>query len=213
MEQVKLFGVWGCPFSTRVEIALKLKGIKYEYVKEDMRNKSQELLKYNPITKKIPIFVHNEKPVIETLVIIEYIDEIWKENPLLPINPYERAQTRFWAKFIEEKIGATSSKALPMRGQGTQEAIDELLTQLEIFEKEMKGNKLFKENINKFLDVIGLYVIYWIPILQEVAGKDVFTRDKFPEIYNWADDILNCNIIKDNLPNREKMLTLLRSLN
>ncbi|KAK9725573.1 hypothetical protein RND81_05G154200 [Saponaria officinalis] len=206
---VKLFGVWGCPFSTRVEIALQMKGIRYEFVQEDMNNKSEELLKYNPITKKIPVFVHNGQPIIESIVILEYIDDIWKDNPLLPVDPYQRAQARFWAKFFDEKIDTTTSKALPMKGEGTQNSIDELLNNLEILENEMKVGNLFKESTSKFVDIVALFLLYWVPLLQESAHKYIFTREKFPHIYCWADEIFNCSIVSENLPDRVKMLAYL----
>ena len=103
-EEVLVFGVWGSPFSRRVEMALKLKGIEYKYIEEDITNKSPSLLKYNPVHKKIPVLVHNGKPVAESLVILEYIDETWKDSPILSKDPYERATARFWAKFIDEKV-------------------------------------------------------------------------------------------------------------
>jgi len=103
-EEVKLLGVVGSPFFCRVQIALKFKGIEYEFVKEDLTNKSDLLLKYNPVHKKIPVFVHNEKPVSESLVILEYIDEVWKQNPILPSDPYQKSLARFWSKFIDDKV-------------------------------------------------------------------------------------------------------------
>ncbi|KAI5429708.1 putative glutathione S-transferase, variant 2 [Lathyrus oleraceus] len=103
-EEVKLLGSVGSAFVCRVQIALELKGIEYKFVPENLANKSELLLKYNPVYKKIPVFVHNEKPISESLVILEYIDETWTQNPILPFEPYQRALARFWSKFIDEKL-------------------------------------------------------------------------------------------------------------
>ncbi|RVW63463.1 putative glutathione S-transferase [Vitis vinifera] len=65
-------------FGMRVRVALAEKGLKYEYREEDLWNKSPLLLEMNPVHKKIPVLIHNGKPICESLIIVQYIDEVWK---------------------------------------------------------------------------------------------------------------------------------------
>lgn len=102
---VVLLDIWASPFGQRCRIALKEKGVEYEYKEENFRSgKSPLLLKMNPIHKKIPVLIHHGKPICESLVIVQYIDEVWSHNPLLPSDPYERAKARFWADFVDKKV-------------------------------------------------------------------------------------------------------------
>jgi len=50
------------------------------------------LLQYNPVNRKAPVLVHDGKSPAESLVTIEYINETWKQNPLLPYDHYETAK-------------------------------------------------------------------------------------------------------------------------
>ncbi|KAF8394002.1 hypothetical protein HHK36_020204 [Tetracentron sinense] len=67
---------------------------------EDPRDKSPM-----PVNKEIPLLVHHEKAIADSLVILEYIEDTWKHNPILPQNPYERAKPRYWGKFADEEYG------------------------------------------------------------------------------------------------------------
>lgn len=89
--------------------ALKLKGIPYEFVEESVSNKSALILKYNPVHKKIPVLVHGGRPICESMIILEYMDQTWPEKPLLPSDPFVRALARFWIKFLEDKVLVPSS--------------------------------------------------------------------------------------------------------
>ncbi|MFS7933696.1 putative glutathione transferase [Helianthus anomalus] len=100
-DELKLYTTPGSTFAFRVELALILKGINYKIVEENTKNKSVDLLKYNPVHKQVPVLVHNGNPISESLVIVEYIDDVWKGYPILPQDPYEKSVVRFWARFID----------------------------------------------------------------------------------------------------------------
>jgi glutathione S-transferase len=104
-EVVLLLDSLASMFGMRVRIALAEKGIKYEYKEQDLKNKSELLLKMNPVHKKIPVLIHNGKPVCESLIIVQYIDEVWNhKSPLLPSDPCQRAHAMFWADFVDKKV-------------------------------------------------------------------------------------------------------------
>jgi glutathione S-transferase len=58
------------------------------------------------VYRKVPVLIHDGKVVCESLMILQYIDEVWSDKaPLLPSDPYQRAQARFWADFVDKKVG------------------------------------------------------------------------------------------------------------
>lgn len=205
-DEVKLYGVAVSPYVVRAKIALNMKGIKYENVEENLGNKSVDLLKYNPVHKKVPVLVHNGNPISESLVIVEYIDDVWKGVPILPLDPYEKAVARFWAKFIDDKCIPAIFKTLGP--DGNEQTHAEACEQLQILENELKlkGTRFFGgENIN-LVDIGADFIAYWLEIIQEVFEKELFTKDKFPKLTVWADDFVNLQVVNEVLLSRENML-------
>ncbi|KAI4311348.1 hypothetical protein MLD38_036253 [Melastoma candidum] len=110
-EELIQLDLWASMFGMRCRLGLTLKGINYEYREEDLSNKSPLLLlQMNP--------VHNGRPVCESLIILHYIDECWPDTyPLLPSDPYERSQSRFWADFVDNKFYETGRRVWSTKGK------------------------------------------------------------------------------------------------
>ncbi|KAJ9681873.1 hypothetical protein PVL29_017983 [Vitis rotundifolia] len=204
-DQVKLFGVSESFFAVRVEVALRLKGVQFEYVEEDLYNKSPSLLKYNPVHKKIPVLLHNGNPLAESLVILEYIDETWKHNPIFPKDPYERARARFWAKFIDEKLFPVARKALVSKGEEEQrEAIGETHEHLKTLESELKEKKFFGGESWGYLDIAAMFII-WLGIAQEALGVEFVPEEKFPRLHKWQQRLVDEDAVFKECVPREKL--------
>jgi hypothetical protein len=52
----------------------------------------------------VPTLVHNDKPIVESTLICEYLDDTFPAPSLVPPSPYDRAQMRLWSKQIDEGI-------------------------------------------------------------------------------------------------------------
>ena len=64
--------------------------------------------KLNP-NAVVPTLVHDGKVVIESTLIIEYLDEAFPDVALMPSEPYRRAQARLWMKKIDDTLHAACS--------------------------------------------------------------------------------------------------------
>ncbi|XP_061376376.1 probable glutathione S-transferase [Gastrolobium bilobum] len=210
-EEVKLLGKWASPFSNRIDLALKLKGVPYKYSEEDLANKSVDLLNYNPVYKKVPVLVHNGKPIAESLVILEYIDEAWKNNPFLPQDPYERALARFWSKTLDDKILPPIWNACWCDEKGREKAVEEALEALKILQDELQNKKFFGGETIGLVDIAANFIGYWVDILQEIAGLELFTIEKFPKLYKWSQEFVNHPVIKEGLPPRDELFAFFKA--
>ncbi|KAL3327366.1 hypothetical protein AABB24_035175 [Solanum stoloniferum] len=206
MANVKLLGLWYSPFSHRVEWALKIKGVEYEFIEEDLQNKSPLLLESNPVYKKIPVLIHNGKSICESMVIVEYIDETFEGPSILPKDPYDRAIARFWAKFFAEK-GPAVGRSFFLKGEEQEKAKEEVYEMVKVLDNELKDNKkYFVGEKFGFADIVANAAALWLGVLKEASGVVLVKSEKFPNFCAWRDEYINCSENKEYLPSRDELL-------
>ncbi|XP_048330110.2 glutathione S-transferase U9-like [Ziziphus jujuba] len=218
-NRVILHGVQSSPFFKRVELGLRAKGIPFEYVEEDLQNKSQLLLKYNPVHKKIPVLVHNGKPICESLVILEYIDETWRDYgpKLLPQDPYKRAQIRFWISFFHQQLFETMYLVIISEGDTQEKATKELYEKFEVFEQGMKeffpdGTPSVDSNKFGILDILLVTTFGPHEVQSEVLGIKVIDPVRTPLIFSWISALNKLPLVKELIPPYDKLVAALHTL-
>jgi len=210
---VKLLGGDTSPFVLRVRIALALKGIEYEFIEENTQNKSQLLLQSNPVHKKIPVLIHNGKPVCESMIIVQYIDEAWdtKAPVLMPKDPYDRAIARFWAAFVDDKMMPRIRGIFRGQGEQQQKEVEELVASFLIVEEALRTNRCFSGKPYFGGDEIGLVdialggILAFVKALEKATNLVLIDQEKMPLLDAWSNRFCDSNGVKEVMPDPVKL--------
>jgi len=99
---MKLYGYFRSSAAFRVRIALNLKKLDYETAAIHLRRNDQtrpDYLRVNP-QGLVPTIEDGDRTLIQSLAIIEYLDETYPDPPLLPKHPADRARVRALAEIV-----------------------------------------------------------------------------------------------------------------
>jgi maleylpyruvate isomerase len=97
-----LHGFFRSSATYRVRIALDLKGLSFDYLSYNLRDKEQLAPAYVALNPQglVPTLMLGDQPLTQSLAICEYLDEVHPAPALLPTDPLERAQVRAAAYVI-----------------------------------------------------------------------------------------------------------------
>ncbi|KAJ7484166.1 glutathione S-transferase [Mycena latifolia] len=114
-EQITLYTAKMCPFAHRAELALAEAKADYSRFKIDLANKPEWYAPTVNPASKVPAIAYGgphvspdqpspeSEKIAESLILVEFIADLFPESGLLPKDPVQRAQARF---FIDTSFDA-----------------------------------------------------------------------------------------------------------
>jgi len=193
---IVFYAGWFCPFVQRTWMALEEKGIPYQYKEENPYHKDKEFLKISP-KGLVPAVAFRGRPIHESLVINEFLEDAFPNTkPLLPSDPYERAQVRLAIDHVTKSIIPSFFKLLQTQDkEGQDTALQSLYDALNGFSARFIGGGPFFAGSE--LTLADLSLIPWVGRLYIVERHRGFSRSRTePKFQSWAEHVSGLHIFK-----------------
>ncbi|XP_034658465.1 pyrimidodiazepine synthase isoform X1 [Drosophila subobscura] len=196
---LRLYSMRFCPYAHRVHLVLDAKNIPYHSIYINLQAKPDWFVKMSS-TAKVPaleLVKESGNPVlVESLVICDYLDEVYPEVPLYPTDPLKKAQD----KILIQRFGLFIAAIYKLLLDDNPDLdLAELNAGLDIYENELKqrGDKFFGGARPGMLD----YMIWpWcerFAALKHDDGTQVeLDSQRFVTLLKWRDLMLQDKAVK-----------------
>jgi len=203
---VTLLNMRFCPYAQRTVLCLNTKNIDYEVINCQLMTKPSWLLELNPLGK-VPVLLHNEQTIYESLVTCEYIEEVFPGRSLHRGSASERARDRMLVELFNSvimpqmRIWFGVKKGFTAEDRAKQWATS--MKSLAMFETELSNRA--PDGYFSGADSPGWldYMIWpwmerievYFAIYQEAGIK--FPKEKFPVLSGWIERMLTDPAVSD----------------
>ena len=130
MPRLELISFDICPYVERSRIVLFEKKLPHDLKLIELSNKPAWFLEVSPMGR-VPVLLLDGRPVFESMVINELLDELHPDPALFPRDPIPRAEARGWIVFANDVLMPAGSAAmLAIAGRAGADAVGKPLGQL-----------------------------------------------------------------------------------
>ena len=201
---MKLYGGRLSPFYERVYLQIKLKGLDDRIEFPGIPGggiKSPEYLEISPLGK-VPALADGDFCLPESMVICEYLEEKFPENPLLPVEPAVRARVRLIVRMVDLHILDALFALLGASRQGNidestrEEKLSSIAAGLEVIERYMEGGSFAVGEDWTLADCALVPTFFFLTRFLPAMGADPFAGR--PRLAEWHAAMVDTDIVRES---------------
>lgn len=170
-----------CPYVQRAAIVLSEKGIAFERVDIDLGHKPDWFLKLSPLGKT-PVLLVDGKPIFESAVICEYLDETVSPR-LHPQDALERARHRGWMEFGSAVLNAIGALYNAPDEQTLSSKVADIRSRFEQIEAELTTGPYFAGERITMVDAVFGPVFRYFDVFEQIEDFGFFAQT--PRVRAW----------------------------
>lgn len=193
--ELKLISFTLCPYVQRARITLLKKGLQHEIEYIDLDSPPDWFFDISPL-EKVPVLLVDTKPLFESMVICEYLDEI-SPGSLYPQDPFLRAQQRAWIQFGDTLLNNVYGTMTAEDEAGFKRNKAGVIDKLDILEEQISENDVFSNEFG-MLDVSIAPTFRYMDAIRLHAGVDFYQAA--PEVNAWAQRLAGLDVVKQAVP-------------
>jgi glutathione S-transferase len=205
-HHLKLVSFDICPYVERSRIVLLEKGVPHDVELIELSNKPAWFLAISPMGR-VPVLLVDDRPIFESAVINELLDELHPQPPMFPADPLARAEARAWIVFANDVVMPASYAALVALADGETGAalaprlatLRDALAKVEL-EVERHGGPFFLGAPFTLVDAAYAPFLRRWRIAQTWAGPEASLLPAFPRVSAWADTLLSRPSVQQAAP-------------
>jgi glutathione S-transferase len=187
---MELYTARVCPYAHRSRLALLEKGLEFEHIEIDFQNKSERFLAVSPYGK-VPALFHDGKTIYESVIINEYLDEVFPNPPLMPESYAFRAKARIWTHYCTEYFTPDLYAVIRNREPTKHaELAARAVERLRVVEREAFG-KLSGDGPYWFGSQVSLTDLAWYPYFERLPAwthyRGLAIPEDCPRLAAWAE--------------------------
>jgi len=196
LPHLKLISFTICPYVQRAMIVLNEKNIPFDIEYIDLSAPPPWFYDVSPL-EKVPVLLVDDKPLFESMVICDYLDEI-TANSLYPNDAFEKALNRSWIEFGNDILNTIFNFLHENDAKKFNHLKEILIDRFEILEEEISEGEYYNGADFSLIDAAYAPVFLYLEHLERYKDYELF--DDAPNVKAWGQRLLQRPSVINSVP-------------